>query len=221
MHVPRQLFVPIALFILVAAGFGLIRERAEATHFTNWLEIRSPFAGYWDKFGIAPPATHHTPWNGDWATDVYAAPGTNGGFRVANSDGGTAYGTIASPGTMSSCAGSTWAGYAYRITVSDASGPRGWYLAAHINGVAPGGGQYLLSAGQTLYSGAGLGQTAAWAYSSCWQVQNLNGVHWHVEFEQPSHWSCWVPWSAGASLQVTSMLGAIGSNATTKSSCWP
>ena len=86
--------------LLAAAVLGssglLHSQNATASHFTNWLEIRSPYAGYWDRFGIAPPSTHHTPWSGDWGTDYYAAPGANGtpnnGGRGARRGGGQAGG---------------------------------------------------------------------------------------------------------------------------------
>lgn len=208
--------------LLAAAVFGssgpLHSQNATASHFTNWLEIRAPYAGYWDRFGFTRPQTHHTPWNGNWATDYYAAPGANGAFRIVNSNGGTAYGTVASRG--SSCAGSTWAGFAYTFSIYDGSGYRGWYVTAHVADTAPGGWSYLLQPGQAVYNGTHIGQTAFWGKSSCYEVDTFECVHWHIEMQQPTHYSCWFPWSAGSYLQITNGLGAVGSNALSKTSCW-
>jgi hypothetical protein len=198
-----------------------------ASHFTNWLTIQAPFDGYWNKTicsdpmdpyspQCAAPEEHHKPWGGDWATDYYQTPGAAGSFRIANSAGDTAYGYLPYP-AGSSCGGSTWAGYAYNISVYDGSGYRGFLVLAHVSGSNGIGGEYVIPQYSTLYNGNFVGYTTCWGTSTCYNVTTFSGVHWHVEMGQPTHYACWAPWSPDAHLGVSDMLGAIGSNAT----LWP
>lgn len=214
----RVVAIPALVLVLVLCALPPWGHEAFASHFTNWLVVRAPFAGYWDRFGYANPATHHTPWFGDWATDFYQAPGAAGAFRISNSNGSSAFGIVGRKG--SSCNGTTWAGWAYKFNVYDDSGSRGWYLAAHVSDYNGPGQPYQLQMNQTVYDGNLIGWTAFWGQSSCYDVSNLDGVHWHIEMYQPVHYSCWYPWSAGTYLGASSVLGAVGSNSLGKSSCW-
>ena len=228
----RWVTLPFSAILICAAALLLPSSKtAESGHFTNWLNLQAPYAGYWNKTicpdpgdpytpQCAAPQNHHRPWAGDWATDFYQTPGAAGSFRIANSNGGTAYGYLPSP-PGSSCSGSTWAGYAYKFSVYDGTGQRGWYLLAHVsgsNGIDP---EYVLGQYTTVYNGTFVGYTAFWGTSTCYNVTTFGGVHWHVEMSQPTHYACWKPWSPGSSLGVTDMLGAVGSNALSAgASCW-
>jgi hypothetical protein len=217
-------------FAVCVASVAALPVPARASHFTNWLDIYAPFSGYWNK-SICPdpsdpyspqcaaPQDHHILWYGDWSTDFYQWPGAAGAFRIGNSNGGTAYGSVASRG--SSCMGSTWAGYAYTINVYDGSGQRGFYVLAHVADSDGFGTSYVLSPGAAIYNGGLVGWTAYWGTSSCYNVSNFDGVHWHVEMGQPVHYACWHPWASGSSVSTADTLGAVGSNALTgRATCW-
>ncbi len=123
------------LVVLLSAVVAITPQDARAT-FTNWILVQVPYAGTWNYNNNAPPATHHRPWSGDWATDYYNPPGTWGRFYLTTSDGGaTKYGVVASVG--SSCKGSDWAGIAYKFNMHDGSGYRGYYVTAHVQDLSP------------------------------------------------------------------------------------
>jgi len=209
------LFVAVAIVTVMVAG----PRSAAASHFTHWILIRAPFSGYWDRFGIAHPSSHHTPFGGDWGVDFYAPPGTGGTFFIANSNGLPAYGVVAD--RRPSCGGKDWAGWAYRFGLYDSSGYRGWYLVAHVSETNSIGSPYYLQPGTTIYNGNFIGWTAQYNYSNCYQVTNASGVHWHIEAFQPRHYSCYFPYPSGTYLVSGQDMGAVGSNATApRRPCW-
>ena len=208
----------VAILGVVVASFGFFAThvpQATAAHFTNWVLIQVPFDGTWNKNGWAPPSTHHYPFGGDWGVDYYAPAGRLGYFRISTSDGGaTKYGVVAN--VASSCEGSTWAGVAYTFDTFDGSGNRGSYVTAHVNDAG-----YSLAKYQTVYDGTGIGWTAQWPQTACYDVANAEGVHWHIEMGQALHYSCYYPWAQNSPMYVGDTMGAIGSNATAFSqACW-
>jgi hypothetical protein len=206
------------LVLILSAGIAFVPKDASA--FTNWILVQVPYAGTWNYANNAPPATHHRPWSGDWATDYYNPPGTWGRFYLTTSDGGaTKYGVVASVG--SSCQGADWAGIAYKFNMYDGSGYRGYYVTAHVQDLSPYWQYYDLAQGQYMYDGYLIGWTYRFPRSDCYQVNYDSGVHWHIEMEQPSQYSCYYPWSPSAYLASGSTMGAIGSNATGYGApCW-
>ena len=177
------------------------------------LLVKSPlYGGEWDRFGIADPSYHHTPWGGDWALDEYGDPGDLVRFRIRELDpaatAGKAYGVIET--NWSSCASPyDWAGTAYQIGVYDGDGNHvGWVLYAHVDTSAVG----LLPIGTVVGYGTILGTIEQYAWSSCYQVVDPAGVHTHVEVYNDSDYACYEPYYAGTLLYPRDTLGEIGSS---------
>lgn len=202
------------------AGRPGAMESVADSHFTHWVHWRAPFTGYWDRFGVAHPSSHPTPWGGDWSVDYYSAPGTPGSFYASSSAGYSVYGIVSA--VSGSCSNRlVWAGYMYRVDVHDTGlGYRGWVLYAHVQDTY-GATWYRLQPGQQVTNGSGIGWTERWSYSSCYQATNDAGVHWHLEAYQPTHYACWYPYQSGTGLAQGAVLGAVGSNAVrAKAPCW-
>lgn len=186
------------------------------------LLVKDPISGgVWDRFGVASPSFHHTPWGGDWAVDFYGYPGSNVRFRVKELDpgttGGVAYGVVAS--NASSCGNPyDWAGTAYQIDLYDGDDQHvGWVLYAHIDTSGVG----LLPVGSVVLHGDVLGSVQQWAYSSCYQVSNAAGVHTHVELFNDSDYACYVPYYAGTVLYARDTIGGVGTtNTGAQQPCW-
>ncbi len=162
--------------------------------------------------------------------DYFQVPGTQGRFYMSSSNGYSTWGSVGSIGT--SCGDpSLYAGISYRIDTHDAVlGNRGWYLVAHVSEYGPSNPTtpYYLSLGQTVSSGGHtIGWTAWWGggdpdLDECYDVDYSTSNHWHLEFAQPTHYSCYYPdYTPGQALGYGAHIGAIGSNATWyHASCW-
>lgn len=120
---------------LVALAVGILMPlnpaAVSAGHFTTWIHARAPFAGVWNYDNNAPPATHHTPWGGDWAVDYYKTSGTYGYYRATFSGGGGyPYAAVASNGSSGGDP-NVWAGRAYVLSLYEPGQTyRGWYTIA-------------------------------------------------------------------------------------------
>lgn len=206
----------------VKIGLGFVVAALVAGSTAAWgsapntiLRVKDPISGgVWDRFGIAGPAIHHTPWGGDWSVDFYGYPGSNVRFRVKEgvpgATVGVAYGVIES--NASSCASPyDHAGTAYRIGLYDGANQHvGWVVYAHVETAGVG----LLPIGAVVVHGDVLGSVEQFPFSSCYQVSDPAGVHTHVELFNDHDYACYVPWAPGATLFARDTLGKVGSNNT-------
>jgi len=184
------------------------------------VSIGMPFAGYWDRYGYSPPATHPVfhGWTGtQWSTDLYAGAGTTVKFYVSNSS--TAKGKVKAVTSVPNC---TWngspvdAGKYVAIDVLNGAGTRlGSVVYVHLDAVA-------VTVGQTITSGTSLGSTKLWSQSTCWAVTGASGVHTHFEAGSAvaGQYSCWTNYAAGTYLGAGSLIGKVGTTGrTTKGAC--
>jgi len=209
------------LAIVLATAISPFMPSVSAGHFTSWMYAKAPFNGSWNKFGSTPPASHYRAYGGDWAVDYYqtqsfAIPPIWGYLNLDSSTYTSGLSAQVSQ-VGSACAGSNWAGYKIRYDTYDPTGYRGWYLVSHVN---DNNGEYTYQPDlwEWFSSHAFIGWTYQWSYSSCYQVTNPGGVHWHIESWQPTHFACFFPWASAAALDMYDNITAIGSNATSSGS---
>jgi hypothetical protein len=168
-----------------------------------------PASGNWyDNVNDSHPATHEN-YAADWATDLYAAPGTN--VRVWVLYATSAYTLKITSVSDTSCG----AGKRVRVGVFFGGQERGWVQYDHLNTA--------VTMGSNVSNGASLGTTSNWGLKSCYQVSSDSGVHVHASMKNSgSGYSCWADRGqpGGAVLASKSDLGMIGSpNNGIKQSC--
>lgn len=164
--------------------------------------IDMPFTGYWDRFGYSPPSSHHTPFGGDWGTDIYANPGTTIRANVRSTNHTVQLRVIhVRPGCRSGSVAD--GGYEVRATVLSDGQDIGWVSWMHVANPA-------VSAGQTLSPGATLGVTSRFRTSDCYQVTTDAGTHVHLEARDNTNYACYVDHGAGTLLSAGTMVGKIG-----------
>lgn len=204
---------------LVAGLMGVTSVQASAPN--TMVGIKSPLdGGNWDRFAIAGPSYHHAPWGGDWAVDVYGAPGDLVYFGVRErwqgTTAGNAYGIVTA--NYDTCAWPNSAGVAYRISVYDGAGAYvGWVLIGHVDTSAYG----TLPIGSLVANGQVLGKLSQFVYSSCYQVTTSSGVHTHLELYNASDYSCYIPRPANGYVTRDRFVAVLGSNNNgVGQSCW-
>jgi len=92
---------------------------------------------------------------------------------------------------------------------------------AHVSRINPSSGaSYTLGIG-SLSNGTRIGWTEQWPYQAgCYEVTTAQGVHWHLEARQDSHFSCYISRSNNTAVGAGVTIGRMGSNATaTKQAC--
>lgn len=217
----------VAMMLSLALAGLVILPAPIAWSASTWVEVRAPFTGFWDRFGLAPPCCHLNPSTpasgGDWATDYYQVPGTSGYWYAYSSSSMNPFVTAQVELQANTCNASSWtyAGLKYRIAVTNDSGNLGWFQYDHVD---PDGGYHFIAQGSYVPQGMRLGKTFLWSYhDGCWEVNNNNGVHWHVVgLNHGLTYSCYPPYAAGTVLaKQSSLLGVVGSNATYRGApCW-
>ena len=195
----------VLLFIFVGLGCSSAKVEPSGTSksavTTGGAILGMPFDGYFDKFSDTSPNVHHRVVGGNWATDIYASPGT--AVRYHERTGAIA--RVVS--IMSACVGGgpSLGGSQIQLSLSDAG-----------DGAALGSVFYLhlatpqVTVGQTIESGTVLGYTAQWESSSCYQVSNAAGVHTHFEVKSAVGSSCFTTVGGDALLADASPIGRIG-----------
>lgn len=183
------------------------------------VSIGMPFAGYWNRYGFAPPATHpvYHSWTGaQWSTDLYAAPGTAVKFYVSSS--ATVKGKVKAVTAVPNC---TWNGSAVdagkyvAIDVMAGTKRLGSVVYVHLDAVG-------VTVGQEITSGTSVGSLKLWSQSTCYNVTGSSGVHTHFEAGSAitGQYSCWQNYAAGTSLAAGAVIGKVGTTGrTTKGAC--
>jgi hypothetical protein len=180
------------------------------------IQIQPPGSGYWDRFGLANPATHHIIYGADWATDFYMSPGSTVRVRAypAYQVGSVKY-HIATVGGVTNTCRVGYAGKTVKVEFYFNGVLVGWAAYAHLDRVPVWNSEWVPHA--TL-----LGYTRQWTYSSCYQVSKATGVHVHFELytRGVGHYACWYARPAGTWVNYWGKIGRIGGNTpTTKRSC--
>ncbi len=171
--------------------------------------VGMPFSGKWAWTLSKSPCgsdacdsypKYHARYSADWATDLYAAPGTAVKLRLTNATGTLRYSASTSD---TSCG----AGKRVRINLTIDGLSVGWIQYEHLDttGVS-------LS---TIKNGMTLGKLKNWGYKTCYQVRSDAGVHAHVGMANTTNYSCWIAYSkVGSSLTGGSAIGIVGANNT-------
>ena len=196
-------FVLLSVFVALGCSSAKVEPSgtSKSAVTTGGAILGMPFDGYFDKFGDTSPNVHHRVVGGNWATDIYASPGT--AVRYQERTGAIA--RVVS--IMSACVGGgpSLGGSQIQLSLSDAG-----------DGVALGTVFYLhlatpqVSVGQSIESGTVLGYTAQWESSSCYQVSNAGGVHTHFEVKSAVGSSCFTTVGGGDLLGDASPIGRLG-----------
>lgn len=189
----------------------------------------APFSGTWNLANYAPPystdpynPSHHTPWNGNWATDFYQVQFTQGILYMVSNDG-TPQATMFR--RSNSCLDpNQYAGEAYEFNLSNSSGVRGKLVYAHVSNWDPVNYQeYPIIQGQVLGNGALVGWVAYWGVGygvgECYKVYTDEGNHFHVEMGNSAlvgHLSCYYPYVPSAYRYAGDYLGIAGANTTSE-----
>ncbi len=198
--------VAVGVGVLVTIAAAAFTATAGAHHAPSLpaVNVQPPFSGYWDRFGYAPPSSHHIVYGGDWSVDMYRSPGSTVRVRAwpVSQQGGVAY-RIAE--VRRACGSGVYSHGGNRVKVDFHYAGKhighAWY--AHLANVA-------VAPGQWVPHGALLGYTARFTYSSCYKVTSDAGVHVHFELFSNRHYACYIRRSAGAWVDYWGVIGRIG-----------
>ncbi|MEH0934028.1 hypothetical protein [Micromonospora psammae] len=202
--VTRLLIHPLIALAVVFSASVFLPTPAQAATLPG-VNIQPPFSGWWDRYGVAGASYHHRPYGGDWAVDMYRAPGETVSTRAwpVSQQGAVSY-RIAD--VRLACRSGVYADGGYVVTVEFHYGGHyvGWAKYAHLANVQVGAGQWVSH-------GAVLGYTDRFRYSSCYNVSNNDGVHVHFEAYSNSNYACYINRPAGAWVDYWGVIGRIGS----------
>jgi hypothetical protein len=181
----------------------------------------TPFGGWWDRFGLSHPSSHHrvecepafgthatkpvcnADWGpGDWSIDYYG-PDRPVVFGVPSSAGSWSARVWAIAPTCSGAGGGSIAGWTVFVDIYVNGGWQGWESFGHLNNVQ-------VTPGQWIGSGTVLGYTKKWEWHLCYRVNNPDGVHIHHEEWNFSSYACWWPYSSGSYLNYNQWFGTVG-----------
>lgn len=161
------------------------------------VDVGMPFTGKWAyNVHVNPPYTdtnsshpsvHHTPGNGDWGTDLYAAPGAQVRLRLSNVTGALSFSWWA---TSTSCGSST----GINIAVDGVSIGRLYF--AHLDNAVRSG---------AITNGMVLGTVADRGCNP--------GRHIHLEVTNTTNYACWTDLgNPGVTVSDGASIGRLGSN---------
>jgi hypothetical protein len=221
----RTVLLLVVFLSIIGAMLFAMLPGTEASHGPqnpSWVTVMAPFNGTWNRNNWAPPQTHPPVDPPDWSTDYYATAGTSGNWYSQQSGG--SWSTAIIQRTHACNAGAyTWAGYRYKLTLTDPSGYLGYWQYVHVHPVGS-LGNIVWGDGSSISQGGLLGYTHQYPNRgiNCWDVSTDLGVHWHIEGWNNHNWSCFYPWAHSSNLtKQTSGLGAVGANAPKlRQPCW-
>ena len=167
--------------------------------------VGMPFAGVWNRYGLANPSTHKVYDSmgiADWSTDLFAAPGTAVRPRIYAPMNGSPY-DLKVINTWSGCAGK-----GVRVGIYKSGSLIGTVSYAHLDAVPS------FSAGQKISTTTTLGKLKRWTNCSGWSVSSNSGVHTHIEVGTKNGKACAMAYGAGKSLIDTRKIGRIRPDST-------
>lgn len=182
--------------MLVALGAVLVGSPAAGAATAESAELGMPFAGKWaynvvvgppyNDANSSHPSVHAIHGGADWATDLYAAPGTQVRLRVKNETGALSFSWKA---TSTSCGTSTG------VNIHVDGQLVGWIYFAHLDGAVRSG---------PISNGMVLGRVTG---SGC-----IPAPHVHLEVRADSgNRACWTDkGNAGVTVADNSTIGKLG-----------
>lgn len=203
-----RLLVAVALALIPLLGIGGMGVPAAARDgvaATARVWVKMPFSGYWDRFGLSHPSEHPT--RGDWAVDLYAAPGTAVRARIRGRPGTVVELRVDS--VYPTCA---WAGGKTVTLGVYADGARiGWVAYAHLDAVPA-----WVRSGEEVLPGSRLGALRMWRYErGCWEVVSEDGVHVHLAAADYSGYACYRSLQSGGFYVAGTAIGQLGRTSAT------
>jgi len=166
-----------------------------------------PFAGSFNKYNKSTPGSHAPSDSmGDWATDIYAAPGTAVLPRIYAPINGSTY-QLKVISTWTGCAGR-----GVRVGVYQNGTLRGSVSYAHLDAVPA------FSPGQVVTTGTVLGKLRLWPPCPAWVVKDSAGVHTHIEVGTASGTACY-SYQTATTLPDTRRIGKISPASNPASPC--
>ena len=213
---PGLAYIASALILMVVMGL-FNPGFAQAHHAPSLpaINVQPPLSGTWDRFNVAGPAIHHIPFGKeDWSVDVYQKPDYTVRVRAwpVSQQGAVQY-RIAD--VKSACKNpNVDGGSAVKVEFHYAGHYVGWAWYAHLANVQVHKDEWVKHA-------AVLGYTKKFPESSCYDVQDVNGVHVHFELGSNRHFACYIPRPAGAWMNYWGVIGRIGGDFAhqTRSAC--
>jgi len=181
-------------------------------------QVLMPFSGRFanEAFKETAPGKHPHYWSGmQWATDIYAVPGTP---VKANFSGNGISLKVINVGGIPDCFSDS------NKTVKVSAGSY-VTVSVSVNGQNIGSVHYQhldvvdLKAGAEISNGATLGITHMWTKSNCWQVNNDAGVHTHLEVGSKSGTACYMAHARGSKLGESDMIGGLRKEGYTTLEC--
>ncbi|MFA5787489.1 MAG: M23 family metallopeptidase [Actinomycetota bacterium] len=186
------------LALALACSFVVVMGARPALAGGAGAEIGMPFSGWWDRFGVSHPSYHGPSGNtyADWATDIYAAPGT--AVRPRLSGPGLAL-KVSSTNVTCGSAGRTVA-----IDVHTNGQWVGTVRYGHLSNLA-------VSPNQWISTDTVLGTLAMYSYQpGCWEVNDTNGVHTHLTGYNLQSYSCYYDVGSGSFRSDGYPVGIVG-----------
>lgn len=204
----------VLLVLLVSAGLSGVAPPAQAA--AGAINVRMPFAGYWDRFDIADPSYHlpeSSTREGDWAVDIYQAAGVAVRALVTVPKGAKVKLRVLSVAAIRCPSDGKPSGKTVKVEVQRDGKPLGWVSYAHLDQVPS-----AIKKGAVISNGATLGNLKMWPKSCYWQVNNPQGVHTHlVMASYRPQFACYRPLAGGSKRYDTNTwIGTVGKTKATK-----
>ena len=226
-------FLAPLVLALITSLFSVTAASADTSDATR-MDTGTPFAGYWDRFGLAHPSNcqplevppncgHHRVECEPAQSIVYTTnPGCNfawgpGDWSIDDYGNNRPVFYLVSAATATitakvwaiypTCSGEGGASIAGSTVFVDiyANGSwEGWAAYSHLASVQ-------VSPGRTILDRTVLGYTYMWPYlNDCWEVNTVQGVHVHHEEWNRVAYACYWNYTSGSFLDWDLKFGRIG-----------
>lgn len=204
----RTLAAVLAFTLLAAVTVGTPTRTEAMTKSTEHAWVGMPFSGHFGNADWGSYPGQHGAYGADWATDLYAEPGTAVQALV-----GAGSGAVSLVGRARAACGSTGTAIIVDVFVDGVSA--GWVYYGHLADAA-----LAIGESRPIAYGEVLGTTALWTYQpGCWEVRTRAGVHTHVGVYTTGAWSCWAGHASHQYLDAGMGIGVVGGTGSAARAC--